>query len=177
MERVTVSLDDALLAQFDDFIRRKGYTNRSEAVRDVLRDRLQEDRLAEDRAPFCVASLSYVYNHHERELARRIAEIHHRHHDLVRSTMHVHLDHDTCLEVTMLEGPTGAVKELADAISSETGVRHGQVNLVPVSADAQHQHQHGHGHGAGHDHGHGPGHEAGGDEAPVRPHAHTPGRS
>ncbi|WP_029006934.1 nickel-responsive transcriptional regulator NikR [Azospirillum halopraeferens] len=148
MERVTVSLDDELLEAFDAFIRRKGYTNRSEAVRDVLRARLQEDRLEEDRAPHCVASLSYVYNHHERELARRIAEVHHAHHDLVRSTMHVHLDHDNCLEVTLLEGPTRAVTELADAISSETGVRHGRVNVVPVdrTVSGHHHHHHHHSH-------------------------------
>ena len=114
MERVTVSLADDLLEQFDEFIRRKGYMNRSEAVRDVLRDRLQEDRLSEHAAPHCVACLSYVFNHHERELAQRIAEVQHAHHDLIRSTMHVHLDHENCLEVSLLEGPTEAVRELAD---------------------------------------------------------------
>lgn len=171
MERVTVSLDDELLEQFDAFIRRKGYTNRSEAVRDVLRSRLQEDRLAEDRAPHCVASLSYVFNHHERELSRRIAEIHHGHHDLVRSTMHVHLDHDTCMEVTMLEGPTPRVQELADAISSETGVRHGQLNLVPVAMTVA-SHSHGNHHHRSHGHSHG--HSDGENHPPsARPHLHA----
>lgn len=166
MERVTVSLDDDLLERFDDFIRRKGYTNRSEAVRDVLRDRLQEDRLSEDKAPFCVASLSYVYNHHERELARRIAEIQHAHHDLIRATMHVHLDHENCLEVSLMEGPTESVREVSDALSAETGVRHGRLNLVPVDVTvtaATHRHR-------GHHHSHGHSHDS--DEA-IRPHVHA----
>lgn len=151
MERVTVSLDDDLLAQFDEFIKRKGYSNRSEAVRDVLRDRLQADRLTANTAPYCVGSLFYVYNHHERELSRRITQIHHDHHDLIRSTMHVHLDHENCLEVSLLEGPTAAVSALADVISSETGVRHGKLNLLPVEHDAGHTHHHD---GRGHHHHH-----------------------
>lgn len=152
MERVTISLDDELLAEFDRFIRRKGYSNRSEAVRDVLRERLQNDQLTDGGAPHCVGSLFYVYNHHERELARRITQIHHANHDLIRSTMHVHLDHENCLEVSLLEGPTAAVRELADSISSETGVRHGKVHLVPVEMDGGHHH---HGHDGDHaDHSH-----------------------
>ncbi|MDF3811564.1 MULTISPECIES: nickel-responsive transcriptional regulator NikR [Rhodopseudomonas] len=125
--------------------------NRSEAVRDVLHDRLQEDRLSEDKALLCVASLSDVCNHPERELARPIAEIQHAHHDLVRSTMHVHLDHENCLEVSMMEGPTIAVRELADTLMAQTGVRHGRLNVVPVDvtvAAPSHGH-HGHRH---HDH-------------------------
>jgi CopG family transcriptional regulator, nickel-responsive regulator len=152
MERVTVSLDDELLGQFDEFIKRKGYANRSEAVRDLLRDRLQADQLSShNAAPYCVGSLFYVYNHHERELSRRITQIHHDHHDLIRSTMHVHLDHENCVEVSLLEGPTPAVAALADAISSETGVRHGKVNLLPVEKDAGHAH---HGHHPHHHHHH-----------------------
>ena len=167
MERITVSLDDELLNHFDGFIRRKGYTNRSEAVRDILRDLLQEDRLSTGEAPHCVASLSYVYNHHERELSRRLADIQHAHHDLIRATVHVHLDHENCLEVSLLEGPTSVVRDVADAISAETGVRHSRVNLIPVDVtvtDGLHdadglQHRH-------HDH-------------PVagRPHIHTKPKS
>uniref|UniRef100_Q07Q68 Putative nickel-responsive regulator n=1 Tax=Rhodopseudomonas palustris (strain BisA53) TaxID=316055 RepID=Q07Q68_RHOP5 len=163
MERVTVSLADDLLEQFDEFIRRKGYMNRSEAVRDVLRDRLQEDRLSEHAAPHCVACLSYVFNHHERELAQRIAEVQHAHHDLIRSTMHVHLDHENCLEVSLLEGPTEAVRELADSISAQTGIRHGRVNVVPVDVTVGSQtHQR-------RDHRH----DHGDERAALRPHVHT----
>lgn len=161
MERVTVSLDDELLTQFDAFIKRKGYANRSEAVRDLLRDRLQDDRLQHDQmaqnaAPYCVGSLFYVYNHHERDLSRRITQIHHDHHDLIRSTMHVHLDHENCLEVSLLEGPTAAVAALADAVASETGVRHGKINLLPVERDSGRAHTHGHRRDHPHDHDHAP---------------------
>ena len=89
MERVTISLEDGLLGEFDDYIKRKGYENRSEAIRDLLRQRLEADRLAEDRADQAVACLSYVYNHHQRELSRRLASAQHAHHDLVLSTLHV----------------------------------------------------------------------------------------
>jgi len=149
MERLTVSLDEDLLAGFDDYCRRRGYQNRSEAVRDILRERLEADRLdaanqAKDAATQCVACLSYIYNHHERELSRRLTEAQHQHHDLTHSTMHVHLDHENCLEVAILRGPTGAVRKCADTITAETGVRHGKLNVVPVEMEmtAGHHHHH-----------------------------------
>jgi CopG family transcriptional regulator, nickel-responsive regulator len=97
MERFTISLDEKLASEFDRLIRERGYLNRSEAVRDLLRGKLDELRLQESQAPFCVASLSYVYNHHERDLAERLTELQHDHHDLVVASTHVHLDHDNCL--------------------------------------------------------------------------------
>lgn len=153
MDRFTVSLDTELLAQFDEYIRRKGYQNRSEAVRDVLRERLEAERLAEAEAAggHCVACLSYIYNHHERELSRRLTEASHAHHDLTLSTLHVHLDHENCMEVTVLQGPTGSVRRFADALTAETGVRHGKLNAVPVDMKVDHHHHHHHHH---HDHPH-----------------------
>src|SRR4051794_31171426 len=144
MDRFTVSLEEDLLRQFDELIRRRGYRNRSEAVRDILRDRLEAERLAQDDAPSCVACLSYIYNHHMRELARRLTRIQHGHHDLIRSTLHIHLDHDNCLEVSLLEGSTQEVRAFADAVVSETGVRHGRLNLVPVDLAVTDAHHHGH---------------------------------
>ena len=144
MERFTISLDENLATEFDRLIRERGYQNRSEAVRDLLRGRLDTLRIQEAQAPFCVASLSYVYNHHERDLAERLMEIQHQHHDLVVSTTHVHLDHDNCLETTILRGKTETVRQLADAVTAERGVRHGQLNLVPVDMDGGHQHVHSH---------------------------------
>lgn len=143
MERVTISLDDSLLSDFDDYIRRKGYENRSEAIRDLLRQRLEQDRLEEGRAEYAVGALSYVYNHHQRELTRRLTEAQHQHHDLMLSTLHVHLDHENCLEVAVLQGPTAQVRQFADATIAETGVRHGQLHLVPAERrHADHAHQH-----------------------------------
>jgi len=157
MERVTISLDDALLAEFDGYMKRKGYENRSEAIRDLLRDKLEQDRLTENRAHHAVACLSYVYNHHQRELSRRLTEAQHSHHDLMLSTLHVHLDHENCLEIAVLQGETEEVRRFAQATIAETGVRHGNLHLVPAETgddhgDHGHDHPHGSPHGSGHHH-------------------------
>ena len=144
MERFTISLDEKLASEFDRLIRERGYLNRSEAVRDMLRGKLDELRLQEAQAPFCVACLSYVYNHHERDLAERLTGLQHDHHDLVVASTHVHLDHENCLETVMMRGRTEVVRRFADAMIAERGVRHGQVNLVPVDADNGHGHVHSH---------------------------------
>lgn len=146
MERFTISLDEKLASEFDRLIRERGYLNRSEAVRDMLRGKLDTLRLQEEQAPFCVASLSYVYNHHERDLSERLTALQHDHHDLVVASTHVHLDHENCLETVMLRGKTGVVRRFADALIAERGVRHGQVNLVPVDEDSGHGHKHGYRH-------------------------------
>jgi CopG family nickel-responsive transcriptional regulator len=146
MERFTISLDEKLASEFDRLIRERGYLNRSEAVRDMLRGKLETLRVQEKQAPYCVASLSYVYNHHERDLAERLTGLQHDHHDLVVASTHVHLDHENCLETVMLRGRTEVVRRFADALIAERGVRHGQVNLVPVEAEAGHGHGHVHSH-------------------------------
>lgn len=142
MERFTISLDEALAREFDALIRERGYANRSEAVRDMLRRELEASRLARHEAPHCVASLSYVYNHHERRLAERLTNLQHHAHDLVVSTMHVHLDHDNCLETMILRGATAEVRGFAELVSAERGVRHGRLNLVPVDLAVQADHVH-----------------------------------
>ncbi len=144
MERFTISLDKKLAGEFDRLIRERGYLNRSEAVRDMLRGKLDALRLQEAQAPFCVASLSYVYNHHERDLAERLTQLQHDHHDIVVASMHVHLDHYDCLETVMLRGATETVRRFADALIAERGVRHGHINLVPVEEDAGRGHVHSH---------------------------------
>ena len=144
MERFTISLDESLATEFDWLIRDRGYQNRSEAVRDLLRGRLDALRIQQAQAPFCVASLSYVYNHHERDLAERLTRLQHEHHDLVVASTHVHLDHDNCLETTILRGKTEAVRRFADMLIAERGVRHGQFNIVPVDMEGGHQHVHSH---------------------------------
>ena len=106
MERITMSIDEALAKAFDQMISDRGYTSRSEAMRDLLRREIEGHRQGRDPKTFCVASLSYVYDHHARNLAERLTETQHAHHDLVTATMHVHLDHDHCMENVMLKGPT-----------------------------------------------------------------------
>jgi CopG family nickel-responsive transcriptional regulator len=145
MDRFTVSLEAELLAQFDEHIRQRGYGNRSEAVRDILRHVLEAKRLAEEGGS-CIACLSYVYNHHERELPRRLVQASHDHHDLTLSTLHVHLDHETCMEASILRGPTALVRRFADAVIAETGVRHGRLHAVPVETEAPDAHSHPHPH-------------------------------
>jgi CopG family transcriptional regulator, nickel-responsive regulator len=140
MDRFTISLDENLASAFDELIKLRGYTTRSEAVRDILRTHLQHDREQRDVKGACVANLSYVYIHHERELAERLASIQHAHHDLTISTMHAHLDHEQCLETVMLKGPVQQVRKFAQEIMAERGVRHGQLNLVNVELSRPHSH-------------------------------------
>lgn len=145
MERITISLDEALAREFDALIERRGYQNRSEAVRDLLREALEAERQADARAagnPQCVANLSYVYNHHARDLAERLTSLQHDHHDLTVATLHAHLDHDHCLESVILRGPTAQVRAFADALTAERGVSHGQLNVVSVEV-ASRAHDHG----------------------------------
>jgi CopG family nickel-responsive transcriptional regulator len=142
MERFTISIDEDLAREFDALIARRGYSNRSEAIRDLLRSHLESARLGGAAGTYCVANLSYVYNHHERDLAERLTELQHGHHDLTVATMHAHLDHDNCLESVILKGPTGHVRAFADALVAERGVRHGQVNVVSVEM-GQGRHSHG----------------------------------
>lgn len=140
MERFTISLDDELARDFDQWIARRGYGNRSEAIRDVLRAHLGEAREQRDADGPCVANLSYVYNHHERELSERLARLQHDHHELHMATTHVHLDHEQCIETVMLRGPASAVRRFADTIMAERGVHHGQLNVVMVRQGAEHVH-------------------------------------
>ena len=153
MERITISLDADLAAEFDRLIAERGYQNRSEAVRDLLRAHLESSRQLRGEATHCVANLSYVYNHHERDLAERLTALQHGQHDLTVATLHAHLDHENCLESVILRGPTAAVRGFADSLIAERGVRHGQLNLIDVEIDAGRAHGHGY-RPAGSGHGH-----------------------
>jgi len=146
MQRFTISLDDSLASEFDRLIAERGYGNRSEAVRDLLRSQLDRQRESADPATACVACLSYVYNHHERELAERLLALQHEHHDLTLSVMHAHLDHDHCIETAILRGPAATVRRFADAVIAERGVHHGALNLIVAEAAGEHRHGHGHKH-------------------------------
>lgn len=140
MERFTISLDEHLAEAFDQWIAQRGYANRSEAVRDLFRAELERSRQHRAEGLHCVASLSYVYKHHERELGERLTRMHHAHHDLTLSTMHVHLDHEHCLETVLLRGPADAVQSFADSVCAERGVHHGKLNLISVQPHHPHQH-------------------------------------
>ena len=132
MERFTISLDSQLSAEFDEFIRSRGYTNRSEAVRDMIRKQIETEHLTNESDGICVASLSYIYNHHESDLANRITSMQHNHHNLTLSSMHVHMDHFNCLEVVFLRGPIQDVTDFSNQIIATRGVRHGKLFMVPI---------------------------------------------
>ncbi len=149
MDRFTISLDESLASQFDRLIAERGYNNRSEAVRDLIRGAIEADRQRTAPTGHCVANLSYVYNHHERELAERLNGLQHEHHDLTVAAMHAHLDHDNCLESVVLRGETAVVRHFADSLMAERGVRHGALNVIAL--EAEHFHSHGE-HGARHQH-------------------------
>ncbi|MDH4275015.1 MAG: nickel-responsive transcriptional regulator NikR [Gammaproteobacteria bacterium] len=146
MERFTISLDDDLAQQFDAYIHAMGYSNRSEAVRDLIRFRLENERIKSTDGGHCVAALSYVYNHHESELAAHLTRVQHDHHDLALSTMHTHLDHDNCLEVTLLHGPINEVRQFGNAVIAERGVRHGNLHVIPVEHEETAHHDSGRAH-------------------------------
>jgi len=140
MERFTISLDESLARQFDELIAARSYVNRSEAVRDLIRGAIESDRQRDPPAGHCVANLSYIYNHHERELAERLTSLQHEHHDLTVAAMHTHLDHDNCLETVILKGATADVRRFAEALVAERGVRHGQLNVIALEIEQHHAH-------------------------------------
>jgi CopG family nickel-responsive transcriptional regulator len=130
MQRVTVTLDEELLAEVDKLTVRRGYQNRSEAVRDLARAGLQQAK-QEATTGDCVAALVYVYDHGARDLSKKLTRSFHDHHDLALATLHVHLDDESCMEVTALKGASAEVQHFADHIIAERGVRYGKVVVIP----------------------------------------------
>ncbi len=136
MQRVTITIDDDLAAELKRYMAAHGYANRSEAIRDLARSGLQQHAMQAAGRQQCVAALIYVYDHHQRELPKRLTRNFHDHHDLAQATLHVHLDHESCMEVTVLKGRGSDVQELADHVIAERGVRHGQVVCLPAAPHA-----------------------------------------
>jgi len=131
MHRVTITLDDDLMEKLDAIIAARGYQNRSEAIRDLARIGIQQTS-AEASGAHCVGAMVYTYDHAKRDLPRKLTESFHHHHELSRATMHVHLDHDQCLEVTILDGKASELQHFADHIFSERGVRYGRLVTIPA---------------------------------------------
>jgi len=132
MQRLTISLSDDLAASFDQWMQAHGYTSRSEAFRDLLRRELGEYDLTQEKSTPCVAVLSYVFDHHERQLSSRLTSLQHDHHDLAIATMHAHISHEDCIETVILRGESRDIEAFAHTVIAETGVRHGQVQLIPL---------------------------------------------
>ena len=142
MQRTTITLDDDLMARLDEFMTERGYANRSEAIRDLVRSGLEQVTLEASPRAQCLGAAIYVYDHESRELSSRLTRAAHAHHDISLATLHVHLDHDSYMEVTVLRGAVDDVRHFADHVIAERGVRHGRLVLVPVE---EHTETHSHG--------------------------------
>jgi CopG family nickel-responsive transcriptional regulator len=127
--RFGVSIDGSLLKRFDKFIAHTGYENRSEAFRDLIRARLVEEEVGTDGASV-LGVLTLVYDHHQREVERKLTEVQHHHHHTIISATHVHIDHDNCLEVILLRGSGRAVHMLASSLGIIKGVKHSKLTLT-----------------------------------------------
>jgi CopG family nickel-responsive transcriptional regulator len=142
--RFGIAIDGDLLEKFDARVEAKGYVNRSEAIRDLIRADLIEQVDDETEAS---GALTLVYDHHVRELTETLTEMQHDLGEQVVSTLHVHLDHDNCLEVIVMRGPAGVLRRAAERIIATKGVQHGRLTLTgPLVEPGQHAHPHEHTH-------------------------------
>jgi len=123
-----------LLRKFDELIEERGYTNRSEAFRDLIREELVQKSWESPEADV-VGTVTLVYNHHVRMLSEKLTSMQHDHHKNILSTMHVHLDHDNCLEVLVVKGKAKNVQKIADALISTRGVKHGRLTLTTTGVE------------------------------------------
>jgi CopG family nickel-responsive transcriptional regulator len=132
--RFGVSLSSKLLKDFDGLISRKGYTNRSEALRDLIRDSLvQAEWEAGNKET--VGAITLVYNHHTRELTHVLTDLQHQYHQNIISTTHVHLDEHNCLEVLVVKGRARDIKQIADRLIGTRGVKHGKLAMATTGKE------------------------------------------
>jgi CopG family transcriptional regulator, nickel-responsive regulator len=147
--RTGVALDSELLKRFDRLIRGEGYENRSEAVRDLIRDRLNDVHLESEDA-FVVGAVTLIYDHQSRLLPDKLMQLQHEYHEEIISTVHSHLDHDMCLEVVVVKGALKQVRELGNRLIGLKGVQHGKLvmsspeSYAPKARTDAHHHQHHH---------------------------------
>lgn len=134
LSRIGVAIDSGLLEKFDTLIAARGYTNRSEAFRDLIREELVATA-SEQPDREVVGTLTLVYDHHVRMLSDRLTDMQHDHYHHILSTLHVHLDHDHCLEVLVMRGQAQVVKKIADALISTKGVMHGRLTITSSGAE------------------------------------------
>ena len=126
--RFGISIPKDLLESFDDYLHRQGYDNRSEAIRDLIRDQLVREEWAE--AKETAGAIVFIYDHHVRELSGKITAIQHDYHHVIISTQHVHLDHDRCLEIIAVKGDSGLIRELHGRLKAVKGIKHTALNMT-----------------------------------------------
>lgn len=137
LARFGISIDPRLLDSFDQLISTKGYVNRSEAIRDMIRNALVEDQVERADATPTVGTVTLVYDHHTRDLSDKLTEHQHSHHDAIVSALHVHLDAHHCLEVVVVRGAAIEVKQLADELIGTKGVKHGKLVLTTAGTELE----------------------------------------
>jgi CopG family nickel-responsive transcriptional regulator len=128
--RFGVSLEEDLLDNFDRLIKKRKYTNRSEAIRDLIRQELLKKDLEEDRE--VAGAITYIYDHHQRDLLNKIIDVQHDHHDIIQSSQHIHLDHHNCLEIVAVKGNSSKVSKIADTLKALKGVKHGSLSISSI---------------------------------------------
>lgn len=141
--RFGIAMEEDLLAAFDEVVRARG-GSRSEALRDLARAEVA--RAQARKGGEAIGVLSLIYNHHVRELTEKLTEMQHELEGAVHSTLHIHLDHDNCLEVTVLRGRADKLQDAANRMTATRGVSHGELSLVASDLAHRHAHEHGHPH-------------------------------
>lgn len=134
LSRIGVAIDSDLLDRFDALIRSRGYSNRSEAFRDLIREELVEESWGRPESPV-VGTVTLVYDHHVRLLNEKLTDMQHEFYHHILSTLHVHLDHDHCLEVLVVKGAAEKVRRIADALISTKGVKHGRLTMTATGEE------------------------------------------
>jgi CopG family nickel-responsive transcriptional regulator len=133
--RFGVSISPDLLEKFDKLIEIKSYNNRSEAIRDMIREHLVEQEWETDAET--IGAVTIVYNHHVRELSESLIALQHDYHSAIISSMHVHIDHHNCLEIIVIKGKGSMVKEIADQLISTKGVKHGKLTMTTTGKELE----------------------------------------
>jgi len=131
--RFGVSLEKRLLEDFDRLIARKKYSNRSEAIRDMIRDSFVKEEWEKNEE--VAGAISIVYDHHKRELMDLIVDIQHEYHDMIVASQHAHLDHHNCLEVVIVKGKSDRIKALSDKLRAVKGVKHGTLSITTLGKE------------------------------------------
>ncbi|UMZ75126.1 nickel-responsive transcriptional regulator NikR [Natranaerofaba carboxydovora] len=129
LTRFGISIPETLLVEFDKVINRKGYPNRSEAIRDLIREHLIEKEWTDDREEVA-GTVTLVYDHHVKGLTNHLVALQHDYHDMILSTMHIHLDHDNCLEVLVVKGKAKRAQEMVEQMTTVKGVKHGKFTMT-----------------------------------------------
>lgn len=128
MERFSISMEEDLIEKFDSHLERRGYSNRSEAVRDMVRKALIEEEWQSGEE--VVGVITLVYDHHQRQLQEKLTDIQHDHHGMIISATHVHMDHHNCLEVIIVKGEASKIRAMADLLKAAKGVKSGELTAA-----------------------------------------------